>query len=171
VIQDGNITLAESGAIFEYILTKYGNGKLVVSPTADNYADYLYFLHFGNGYFQPALVKCGPQLRLDPLPDDAASKFSRRNFERALEMLENRLAQSTWLAGDDFTAADLMNVCTLTTMRLFFPYSLKEYPNIVAFLQRVAKREAYQRALEKGDPGLKPVIGVEKPEPIRPKAA
>jgi glutathione S-transferase len=54
---DGGVLLAETGAIVEYILVKHGKGKLVVGPDAKNYTDYLYWLHFANGYFQPALSR------------------------------------------------------------------------------------------------------------------
>jgi len=57
VIEDNGKILAESGAIFEYILNIYGDGKLVVRPNEPNYMDYLYWLHFANGYFQPALSR------------------------------------------------------------------------------------------------------------------
>jgi len=52
------------------------------------------------------------------------------------------------------TAADIMMVFTLTTMRYFNPYSLARYPNILAYLQRIGDRPAYRRAMEKGDPGM-----------------
>ncbi|PKX89845.1 putative alpha-1,6-mannosyltransferase subunit [Aspergillus novofumigatus IBT 16806] len=167
VIQDGSTTLAESGAIAEYILTKYGNGKLVIPPTADNYADYLYFLHFANGYFQPALVGYSTVLRSGISRDDPSARFARRNFEQALRVLDDRLTKNTWLAGEEFTAADVMNGFTLTTARLFFPYSLAGYEGILAYLHRVSQREAYKAAMAKGDPGLVPLISAEKPRPIR----
>ncbi|KAH1296608.1 hypothetical protein KXX11_007787 [Aspergillus fumigatus] len=167
VIQDGTTTLAESGAIVEYILTKYGKGKLTVPPTADNYADYLYFLHFANGYFQPALVGYSTVLRSEISRDDPSARFARRNFEQALRILDDRLAKHTWLAGEEFTAADVMNVFTLTTARLFFPYRLAGYEGILGHLQRVSQREAYQTAMAKGDPGLIPLIHGDNPRPIR----
>ncbi|PYH87580.1 glutathione S-transferase, partial [Aspergillus ellipticus CBS 707.79] len=164
VIQDGPITLGESGAITEYILTKYGNGRLTIPPTAPNYADYLYFLHFANGYFQPALMRYGMLLRMNIPEDDLLAKLPKRGMQQSLQILEDRLKGNTWLAGEEFTAADVMVVTTLTTMRLFVPYSLEGYDAIVAYLGRVVQREAYRRALEKGDPGLEPVVGVGKPE-------
>ncbi|GFF34993.1 glutathione S-transferase 3 [Aspergillus udagawae] len=167
VIQDGNTTLAESGAIVEYILTKYGNGKLTIAPTADNYADYLYFLHFANGYFQPALVGYSTVLRSGISRDDPSARFARRNFEQALRILDDQLTKNTWLAGEEFTAADVMNVFTLTTARLFFPYSLAGYEGILGYLQRVNQREVYRTAMAKGDPGLIPLTSPEKPRPIR----
>ncbi|PWY90023.1 putative glutathione S-transferase [Aspergillus heteromorphus CBS 117.55] len=159
IIQDGAITLGESGAITEYILTKYGDGRLSIAATAPNYADYLYFLHFANGYFQPALMRYGLVLKAGISDEVLNAKLARRGMQQSLQILEDRLRGNTWLAGEEFTAADVMVVTTLTTMRLFVPYSLQGYEAIMAYLGRVVEREAYRRALEKGDPGLEPVVG------------
>ena len=58
----------------------------------------------------------------------------------------------------DFTAADIMIVFTLTTMRYFLPFDLAPYPAILAYLQRIAKRDAYQRAMRKADPDMAPLL-------------
>ncbi|RHZ57479.1 glutathione S-transferase family protein [Aspergillus thermomutatus] len=169
VIQDGDTTHAESGAIVEYILSKYGDRKLTIAPTADNYSDYLYFLHFANGYFQPAVMGFSRLLRSGISPEDPSAKYAKRNFDQALKILDDRLKKNAWLAGEEFTAADVMSVFTLTTARLFCPYSLEGYEGILAYLQRVNQRESYQTAMAKGDPGLVPLIGAEKPRPLRPR--
>jgi glutathione S-transferase len=166
IIEDDGILLAESGAITEYILNKYGKGKLVVTPSEPNYADYLYWLHFANGYFQPALSRYMMAQRMGQDPettDNPSMFFVKRGREASLRMLDERLQKSQWLAGDEFTAADIMNVWCATTMRLFTPYSLEGYDNILAWLKRVGERPAYKRAMEKGDPGLEPLLGAEKP--------
>ena len=75
-----------------------------------------------------------------------------------MALLETRLAAATHLAGADFTAADVMSVFSLTTMRLFQPIDLAPYPNVRAYLQRMGARPAYQRAMAKGDPDLKPML-------------
>ncbi|KAH2769954.1 hypothetical protein KXV64_008517 [Aspergillus fumigatus] len=124
-------------------------------------------LHFANGYFQPALVGYSTVLRSGISRDDPSARFARRNFEQALRVLDDRLAKHTWLAGEEFTAADVMNVFTLTTARLFFPYRLAGYEGILGYLQRVSQREAYQTAMAKGDPGLIPLIHGDNPRPIR----
>jgi glutathione S-transferase len=166
VIEDNGKILAETGAIVEYILAKYGNGKLVVTPDKPNYMDYLYWLHFANGYFQPALGRYMLAVRLgaDPETSDHPSiGLARRGRVVSLQMLEDRLAKNQWLAGDEFTAADVMTVWCCTTMRLFCPYSLEGYDAILAWLKKVGERPAYQKAMEKGDPGLTPLLGPEKP--------
>ena len=62
------------------------------------------------------------------------------------------------MLGHELTAADIMAVFSLTTMRSFFPLDLSPYPNTLAYLQRIGQREAYQRAMKKGDPELTPVL-------------
>ncbi len=73
---------------------------------------------------------------------------------RAWALVEQRLGEAPYFAGDDFTAADIMMVFGLTTMRYFMPRDLSGMPNVLAYLQRIAARPAYQRAMEKGDPGM-----------------
>jgi glutathione S-transferase len=63
-----------------------------------------------------------------------------------------------YLAGHEFTTADIMTVFSLTTMRLFLPFDLAPYPGILAYLQRIAQRDAYRRAMQKGDPGMAPLL-------------
>jgi glutathione S-transferase len=75
-----------------------------------------------------------------------------------LALVETRLAQNDYLAGSEFTAADIMSVFSLTTMRLFHPLDLAPYPNILAYLQRMGARPGYQRAMAKGDPDLTPML-------------
>jgi glutathione S-transferase len=75
-----------------------------------------------------------------------------------LALVDARLAQTEYLAGDEFTAADIMSVFSLTTMRLFHALDLAPYQNIRAFLGRIGSRPAYQRAMAKGDPDLTPML-------------
>ncbi|KIV88695.1 hypothetical protein PV10_08353 [Exophiala mesophila] len=94
---------------------------------------------------------------------DVGARFALRGFEKSLQILQDRLRTNTWLGGDEFTAADIMNVCALTTMKMFLPFSLAGYDSVLAYLKRVTERTAYQRAVAKGDPGIQPPIGPEKP--------
>ena len=79
----------------------------------------------------------------------------KARLDRALAFLEGRLGEADCLAGNELTAADIMLVFSLTTMRSFTPFDLKPYPNILAYLRRIGAREAYQRAMRKADPGMK----------------
>jgi glutathione S-transferase len=89
--------------------------------------------------------------------DEAKQAVAVRS-NRAFALTEDRLGQSPYFAGDDFTAADIMMVFALTTMRVFIPRDLTPYPNIRAYLKRIGARPAYQRAMAKGDPGLTPLL-------------
>ena len=168
---DGAITLAESGAVAEYILVRYdGKKKLLVLGPEDGkkkYTEYLFWIHFATGTLQPA-VSTNMFLRLAQVSAEnnpiMASAVSRR--EHALGMLNDRLRTNEWLAGEKFTAADIMTVTSLTTMRLYMPYGLEAYPYVVEYLKRVGRREGYRRAMAKGDPGFEPVLGAEAPKAV-----
>ena len=138
VLTDGDKVFSESGAIVEYIVAKYGKGQLAPSPDADNFADYLFWFHFSNG----------------TLTSTEMLAMVNDRTERAYALMEARLGEAPYFAGADFTAADIMMVFGLTTMRYFIPRDLSTTPNILAYLQRIAARPAYQRAMAKGDPGL-----------------
>jgi glutathione S-transferase len=146
--------LAESGAVVDYILAKYGSGRLRPGPADAAFADYLYWFHFANGSFQPAVMRVLIAQRLGAAPDHPAAAIGLKRRDMMLALLEARLQENDWLAGAGFTAADIMVVFTLTTMRHFAPYDLTPYSHIRAYLQRVAARPAYRRAMEKGDPGM-----------------
>ncbi|KAJ7696687.1 glutathione S-transferase [Mycena rosella] len=75
-----------------------------------------------------------------------------------LAFIDARLAENTWLAGDKFTAADIMTVFTFTTMRVFYSLDLTGYPGILAYLGRVAQREGYKKARAKADQELEMMI-------------
>ncbi len=158
VMTDDNVVLAESGAIVDYILAKYGEGRLAIRADDDAFADYLYWLHFSNGTLQPAIGRLMTSSRSGVPEDHQMMKWLKERQHRMFDMLEARLGNSEFLAGDQFTAADIMIVFSLTTMRNFQPIDLSPYPNIRAYLKRMSERPGYQRALAKGDPGMTPLI-------------
>ena len=170
VIQDDDedITLAETEACLDYIINIYGNGKLTVKPGAKNYSDYLYFLHFANGTFQPAIGRC-MALRFAGLGEDNNTVYRYENkVQQCLTHLDQRLAKTkAYLAGDELTAADIMTVWSLTGMREFYQFDISGYSNILEYLQRISKREAYIKAREKGDPDIE-VADLIKGEPPLP---
>jgi glutathione S-transferase len=154
VISDGDLMLGESGAVIEYILTRYGGGRLSRPPGHPEFASYLYWLHFANASFQALLHRTLVARRLEPSPDHRVSIDLQARLERALGFIERRLGEAQYFAGSELTAADVMMVFSLTTMRSFTPYDLKPYPQILHYLRRIGGREAYQRAMRKGDPGM-----------------
>ena len=142
-IQDGDVVLGESGAIVEYVCRKHGNGRLTVEPDAANFSQYLYWFHFANGTFIPAVMM-------------ARVSNSSMRLDRAYAMVEQHLGKSEYFAGPQFTAADIMMVYPLTTARLTVQKDLSASPNTLAYLQRIGARPGFQRAREKGDPGSEP---------------
>ncbi|WP_428309632.1 glutathione S-transferase family protein [Hydrocarboniphaga sp.] len=158
VINDGAVTLAESGAIIEYLLAKYGQGRLVVAPDQPNFADYLFWLHFANGTLMPAEMSGLMAARLGLQADSPTMKGLMSRGERGFAMVEQRLGESAYFAGAQFTAADVIMLFPLTTMRAFSRRDLAAYPNIRAYLQRIGARPAYRRAMAAGDPGMEPML-------------
>jgi glutathione S-transferase len=148
------VVIGESGAIIEYILGKYGKGRLARHPAHPEYTSYLYWFHYANGSFQALLHRTLVARRLEPTPDHRILKDLQGRLDRSLALLNERLGETQYLAGDELTAADIMIFFSFTTMRSFTPYEVKPYPNIVAYLKRIAARPAYQRAMQKGDPGM-----------------
>jgi glutathione S-transferase len=154
VIQDGPLLLAESAAITEYIMTKHGSGRLRLGPDHPNFADYLYWFHFANGNLQPVMGRSMMVGRVGLPPDHPLQMAVQGRLDRVMALMEARLGEADYLAGSEFTAADIMSVFSLTTMRLFQPLDLRPYSNILAYLQRIGARDAYRRAMAKGDPDL-----------------
>ncbi|KAI4212668.1 MAG: hypothetical protein LQ351_004559 [Letrouitia transgressa] len=166
IIQDGSLTLAESAACAEYIIHVHGHGALALTPTHKNYPSYLYWFHFANGNLQPQLLLLVQLGHISPNPSTIERYVQRLDASLAL-MNAHLLATGAWLAGEDFTAADIMTVFTLTTMRMFHPLDLSRYPGILSYLDRVAQREGYRKARAKADPELELMIEGKPPRPFR----
>jgi glutathione S-transferase len=154
VITDGDVVLAESGAVVEYITAKYGRGRLALAADHPDFAPFLYWFHFANGTLQAGLGRLMILNRLKLAEDNPILVGSKARVDRTFDLIEARLGEAEYLAGSEFTTADIMNGFSLTTMRYFQPYDLGRCPNIVKYLARIAARPAYRRAMEKGDPGM-----------------
>lgn len=141
---------------------KFGNGKLALPPTHKDYAQYLFWFHFSNGTFQPHLLRLISLNNVAPTNPQTISAASR--LQDLLKFMDERLQNNTWLAGEEFTAADIMTVFSLTTMRAFIGYELKGFDGILGYLERVRGREGFKKARGKADPDLKWMGGAEKPE-------
>jgi len=155
VITDGGTVLAESGAIVDYIIAKYGNGKLALTADHPDFAPYLYWFHFANGTLQAAMGRSMLLGRLKLATDDPVLAMAAARLDNAFNLVEARLKDAAYFAGKEFTAADIMLGFSLTTMRYFMPYDYARLPGLRAYLKRIGAREAYQRAMAKGDPGMK----------------
>ena len=158
VITDGDLTLAESGAIMDYIIAKHGGGRLALGPAHPDFAQYLYWFHFANGSLQPSMGRNMILRRLNLPADNPVLLAMKFRLGRVLDLIEQRLGEAAFFAGSEFTAADIIMVFSLTTMRAFMPLDLAPYPNTCRYLQRIGTREAYQRAMQKGDPGMTPLL-------------
>jgi glutathione S-transferase len=156
VITDDGLVLAESAAIMEYVIARYGQGRLAVAADQPGYADYLYWFHFANGTFMPAQLTLLFQRMAGG--GEGGAGFAEERAERLWRFVDDRLAKAPYLAGEAFTAADIMMGFPLTRLRAFLPRDLAAYANIAAYLQRIAERPAYRRAMEKGDPQMPPLL-------------
>jgi len=154
VITDGDLVLAESGAIVEYIIAKHGNGRLAPGAGHPDFAQYLYWFHFANGTLQAGMGRLMMLNRLKLDSDNPVLVTSKARVDRAFDLVDARVREAEYFAGKEFTAADIMMGFSLTTMRYFQPYDLGRCPNVVKYLARIGARPAYRRAMEKGDPGM-----------------
>jgi glutathione S-transferase len=147
VIRDGDTVLAESGAIVEYIVQRYGGGRLAVPPQAPEYSRYVYWLHFAEGSLMSLLLIA---LVLSRVAEAKDSPVRTRIMDRVKQMfafVDAELAGRPYFAGREFTAADVMMVFPFTTLGNFLDYDLAPYANILAYLKRIESRPAYQKAM------------------------
>ncbi|KAK1145522.1 hypothetical protein N8T08_004080 [Aspergillus melleus] len=164
VITDGDVTLAESCACIEYISHRYADGKLFLPPSHPRYPEFLYWWHWADGTFSPNVTRSMMMRGAGVSEENQFIVITKTRLRKAFGALDERLAGNEWLAGEEFTVADLMVVFFLTTFRYFDPFGLEEYVNIVAFLGRVGERKAYRVAMAKCDPDMELLLGAEGPE-------
>ena len=164
VITDGARTIAESGAIIEYLLDTRGDGRLRPAPGSEARLRYVYWLHYAEGSFMPPLLMklVFDRIAANPVPwpisaiarriaGTVQGSFIGPNLKRHLDYLEAELNARAWFAGEDFTAADV---------QMSFPLEAAVSragldggrPRLMAFLDRIHARDAYKRALERGGP-------------------
>jgi glutathione S-transferase len=164
VITDDGVTVAESGAIIEYLIERYGNGRLAPAIGTPERLRWRYWLHFAEGTaMSPLLLK----LIFDRIPQSPMPFFAKPiarslcakvlarmvepNLRRQLDFMEAELGRSDWFAGAEFSAADI---------QMSFPVEASEQragldasrPKLMAFLKRIHARPAYRQALERGGP-------------------
>jgi glutathione S-transferase len=162
VISDGARAVAESGAIVEYLLERYGHGALVPPAGSDDKLRFTYFLHYAEGSAMPLLVmklvfdriESGPMpFFVRPVARAIAHKVKRSFLQpqivQHLAFLEGELGKSEWFAGNEFTAADIQLSFVLEAAAARAGLG-QQYPKLAAFLVRIHARRAYQRALERG---------------------
>jgi glutathione S-transferase len=149
VVTDDGRTIAESGAIVDYIVRRYGGGRLAPAPGAPDFEKYNEWLHYAEGSAMLPLMLNMYVMRLgeagQPLHPRIESEMANH-----LGYVEQSLAGRDWLVGDDLTAADVQMSFVGEVTRAFGQED--RYPNIKAWVARFQARPAYQRALEKGGP-------------------
>ena len=164
VITEGDVTVAESGAIIEYLVECHGNGRLVPAAGTPERLRYRYWLHFAEGSAMPPLLM---KLIFDriastrmpffakPIARGISSKvlssFVAPNLNRQLDFMEGELGRSAWFAGDQFSAADIQMSFPLEAAAQRAGLDASR-PLLMAFLKRIHERPAYRRALERGGP-------------------
>ena len=148
-ISDGDLTLAETCAVAEYIVRKYGNGKLFLGPEHKDFAQFLFWYHYANGTVLPALM-------MDMTAKRAGAPPMTSRTDLAYKLIEDHLGKATWFAGDEFTAADIMMGFPLTRARMVSGIDISTMPNLRAYLQRVSERPAYRKAMAIAEPNMPP---------------
>jgi glutathione S-transferase len=163
IVTDGAITLAESGAIVEYLVDRYGEGRLAPARGTPERLRYTYWLHYAEGSAMPPLVLKLIFTRIPhaPMPglvrpvvrriaQGVEKTFVDPQIKLHLDYMESELAASPWFAGSEFTAADI---------QMSFPVEAAamrakgaDRPNLARFLELIHARPAYRRALERGGP-------------------
>ena len=164
VITEGDVTVAETGAIVEYLLERDGEGRLAPAAGTPDRRRWTYWLHFAEGSAMPPLLLklIFERIKVTPMPffakpiargisNKVLAAMVEPNLERQLDFMEAELGRSEWFAGAEFSAADIM---------MSFPVEAAAQragldasrPKLMAFLKRIHARPAYKKALERGGP-------------------
>ena len=162
VIRDGEVTLAESGAILEYLVERHGKGRLIPAAGTPERLRYTYWMHFAEGSAMPPLLLklIFDRIEKAPMPffvrpvaraiaQRAKAGFVQPNIDRNLDFMEGELANSDWFAGAQFSAADVQMSFPLEAAQVRGGLDAKR-PRLMSFLERIHARPAYRRAIEKG---------------------
>ena len=164
VITEGDVTVAESGAIIEYLLDTHGAGRLRPAAGTPQRLQFTYWLHFAEGSAMPYLLLklVFDKLRTAPVPffikpvlkgiaHKVGTSFIDPNLTRQLEFIESELARQPWFAGAEFSAADVQMSYPLEAAAARGGLVAK-HPAIKDWLARIHARAPYRRALEVGGP-------------------
>ena len=163
LITDGEVTIAESGAIIEYLVAKYDDGTLRPAEGTNERLAYTYWLHYAEGTFAPLMLVSLLMARIEsaPLPfflkpvargiaGKIRESYLDQNVKRNLDFIELTLSKSSWFCGDRLTAADIQMSFAVEAAEA--RVDMSNYPGIAGFLERMRARPAYQAAVEKGGP-------------------
>ena len=164
VITDGDLTLAESAAILEYLLERYGSGRLAPPVGSPEHLRFRYWMHYAEGSAMPPLLLklVFDRVASGPMPffvrpvaraiaNGATKAFIGPQLKLHLDYMESELGKSLWFAGDEFSAADIQMSFPLEAAQSRAGLDASR-PRLSAFLQRIRERPAYQRAIARGGP-------------------
>ena len=164
IITDGDVTVAETGAIIEYVMDEHANGNLRPADDDASRRAYTYWMHYAEGTIMPLMVMSLIFTRIEtsPMPffikpvakgivGKVREGYLGPNIDRNLAFIESTLAQSEWFTGDRMTAADIMMSFPLEAAATRTDL-VANYPHMKKFLEKIGSLPAYQRALERGGP-------------------
>jgi glutathione S-transferase len=158
IIEDGDLVMAESTAIVEYLSQRYGGGSLSVAPQDPDYPHYLFWMNFNNALQSVLFMKMtyqaggGDLTAGGQIPD-----LIQRREDGLYTYLEQRLAESAFLGADRFTCADIMAMFNLTSLELMGARPIDDaLPNTLAYVERISMRPAYQKAMAIAGPTATP---------------
>jgi len=163
VLVEEGVVVAESGAILEYLVEQYGEGKFAPDAGTPSFLRYRYWMHYAEGSLMPPLLMSlvFSRIRQAPMPffakpvakgivAAARKAFIGPQLKLHLDYLEAELAQRAWFAGEAFSAADIQMSFPLEAAAARVGFT--DRPHLQGFLDRIHARPAYQRALEQGGP-------------------
>lgn len=161
VITDGELTLAESGAIVEYLVERYGEGSLAPAPHTPERLRYTYWLHYAEGSAMPPLVMSLVFQQIEEkspflikpiakaITNQVKSSYIQPQIDSNLDYMEAELGKRAWFASDEMTAADIQMSFPIEAAAGQIGFDNSK-PNLTAFLERIHARPAYQQALKRG---------------------
>jgi len=145
-LEDGDLTMSESGAIVQYVLARYGNGRLVPAQTSQDFGPYLQWLHYAEGMLMPPVNTIVVETMLLP-----PERRNQGNADRALKLLTRMLVPVNahlegreFLAGE-FSGADIMtgHACTVAAN---LGADVSDKPHLAAYIARINARPALKRS-------------------------
>jgi glutathione S-transferase len=164
VITDGDVTVAESGAIIEYLVEQYDDGRLRPPAGTPERRAYTYWLHYAEGTFMPLMILSLVLRRIDsaPMPffikpiargitGKVRAGYLDANVDLNLRFMESSLEGQDWFCGPDFTAADIQMSFAAEAAAVRSDLG-ETCPRLADFLERIQARPAYVAALERGGP-------------------
>jgi len=155
IISDGDLVMAESTAIVEYISQRHGDGRLSVPVDDPNYPHYLFWMQFNNNLQSVLFIKVAVQSTgVELAEDNLMLTTTGRREEGLYRALEERLGESAWLGGPEFSCADIMSAFNLTSLGMLGAREIDDsMPNTRDYVERVTARPAYQKAMSIAGPG------------------